>query len=119
MHSAGVDYEVVGGWIVDIGVEMGAYVTLASSVAFGVVGAGIGLVHLLEMGYVPGAMIGRADEADMHAMFYTGGGEIGPAADKDCVTSAGEAAHELIGFLYEVPEVWVQANEFAYRRGDF
>jgi hypothetical protein len=64
-------------------------------------------------------MFGWADEANMYAMVDRGGGKIGATADQDRAAAAGEAPHELIGFLHKIPEVGVQADELADGSGDF
>ena len=119
VDASGIDHEVVGDGVFDGGVEVRAYVAFAGKVAFGVVGEGVGFVHLLQPGHVSGAMVGWSDEADMHAVVNRGGAKIGPAADEDSMTAASETAHEFVGFLHEIPEVWMQADEFTHGCGDF
>jgi len=113
VDASGVDHEVVSDGVFDCGVEVRAYVAFAGEVAFGIVGEGVGFGHLLQTGHVSGAMFGWSDEADMHAVVDCGSGKIGPAADEDRMTAASETAHEFVRFLHEIPEVWMQADEFA------
>jgi len=65
VNTCGVDHQIVGGGVLDVGVEMGAHVALPRKVASGVVGEGVGYIQLEQLRYVPGAMIGRSDEAEV------------------------------------------------------
>jgi hypothetical protein len=119
MDAASVDHEVVGGGIFDVGVKVRAYEASAGEVAFGVKGEGADFVQLLQAGHVSGAMFGWSDEADVYAMINRASGKICATADEDRAAGAGEASHELIGLLHEIPEVRVQTDEFPDRGGNF
>lgn len=113
-EGVGIENQVVGERIVDVGVEVGLEVATAGGVLLLDVIVGGGEIELAEVGDALGAFPGGADQAQVEGGGEAGEDEMGTASDEDAIPELGEAEGGLGDLLVEGGGGGVKAEEFLH-----